>query len=277
MNQTNPQPKPDWQALHLQLQDALAGYADDMLNQQERAQVEAHLAGCDACRQDLARQQLLCQRLQQIPPTGMSAQMFQRLDQAIQAAPAPAQRRLPRRHKWLGFLRWPTRSAFGWPMVAASSGWAVAIMLLVVMLTPSLPPQKSSLNVPMVQDVLAQYQHYIRSPLPRPNHATKLRAPANWPGSHLLASWQTNIGGAPAQAFAVRNGDSVILQFRVDESVFFHNPDVRQLVAQQGQFEMQQQNLSVLGIPLQRAGLLMVGPVNRIPPPNKLTLNKSAF
>jgi anti-sigma factor RsiW len=266
-----------WQALHNQLQDALAGYADNELDEHERAQVEAHLAGCEACRLDLAHQQLINQRLQQIPLTGLSAQMHQRLDQVIKSAPPAPRHRLRPQQGWRSFFLLPWRRKLSGPLIAATSGWAVALVLLVILISPSLKTSTSNAAVPMVQDVLAQYQYYHRSALPVSSHGAKIQPPASWPGSHVLASWQTNIGGAPAQAFAVRNGDSIILQFRVDESVFFHHPDIRRLVARQGQFEMQRQDLTVLGIPLSRAGLLMVGPANGIPPPDKLTLNKSVF
>ncbi len=266
-----------WQALHHQLQDSLAGYVDDELDEQERAQVEAHLAGCEACRLDLAHQQLLGQRLQQVPLTGMSVNMHQRLDHAIVAETQTSRHRWWQVQGWQRLFHWPGRGKLSAPLLAASSGWAVALMMLLVLLSPELKTTSSATSIPMVQDVLAQYQLYHRTALPVSSSGSTRQAPANWPGSHVLASWQTSIGGAPAQGYALRNGDSIILQFRVDESVFFHNPTVRQSVAREGKFITRQQDLAVLGIPLKKSGLLMVGPANKIPPADKLRLNKNVF
>ena len=61
-------------------------------------------------------------------------------------------------------------------------------------------------------------------------------APMQWANGRVLARWTTRVGGEPAEAYAVRLGNSLIVQYQISERVFFRNPDVRQAVARAGDF-----------------------------------------
>lgn len=260
-----------WGELHMHIQDSLAGYVDDELNQQEKLIIEAHLAGCESCRSDVTRQQLITQRINKLPLERLSSERHQKIDKALSDALMSSDDIRHQAQPISIFINWWQRIYK--PVFFAASGWSVALVLIVVLLYPSLTPENSH-KVPMVEDVLAEYLHLDKSSLPASNTDSKLSLPANWPNAHLLASWDTTVGGAPAKAFAMRNGDNIIVQYRVDEAVFFRNPNVRQAVADSGSYLSQQNNIQVLAMPLKDAGLLVVGPADWMPPPEKITLVK---
>lgn len=282
MNNENIKTHDNWQALHLQLQDLLAAYADDMLDQQDKQLVEAHLSGCEACQMDVSRQQLLSSRLNNLPVTRMSTKMHQRLDKVLSEAskseasyselPETAIKKEtsqaksnPRRFSLNWRNKLPTLS------FATLSGWGVAMMLLVVMLSPNLEPNNGD-EIPMVRDVLAEYQKFNSEELPTSDQNLAKIPPASWPDSHVVAQWKTTVAGAPADAFAVRNGDNIIFQYKVDEAVFFHNPDVRLAVSSTGNYQVRNNKLKVLALPLKKAGLLIVGPDSVMPELDKLKI-----
>ena len=259
-----------WKALHTQLQDSLAGYADNTLDAQQNAIIEAHLAGCEACRADVARQQALSQRLQHVAAPRISAQLHQRLDDALAEA-APRSGRMQRfwqGWRWRGFISPKRLMKIRMPSFAAVSGWGIAMTLAMVMLTPRLLSVTRS-EVPMVVDVLAQYRHIAHTALPVSAERPTTTPPATWENARLLASWETTVGGAPAQAFAVRRGGSILLQFRIDEAVFFRNPEVRQAVEQNGNYQFKVENTQVLAVPIRQAGLIVVGPGDAMPSPDQ--------
>jgi len=153
---------PDLQALHLHLQDLLAGYADGELTAEEQRLVEAHLAGCEACRQDLARQRLLHQRLVRIPPP------------PVELA-GELSRRRPRLRDRLVRRWWKPPARGAW----AQAGWLVSAVLLIILLV--FPPGQGQLpaEVPMVQDALGNIFMPAASACPPPC----LRSPAPLPCS----------------------------------------------------------------------------------------------
>jgi len=124
----------------------------------------------------------------------------------------------------------------------------------------------------MAQDALAKYNNIDYTTLPAPEQLSKVKLPANWPNAHLLVTWKTEIGGEAAQAYAVRSGRHIVFQYRIDEAVFFRNPDVRQAVASNGNYRTQTNATTVLALPLQDAGLLVVGPTDIVPSPKQLML-----
>lgn len=271
MSQQNQSTKNQFQALHYQLQDLLAGYVDNMLDEQEQMLVEAHLAGCEDCRMDVARQEAMHQRLNKLSVTRMPTHLHDKIDQLLLEQPTSIDP-LKSEHKahhvsqnldWLQSIKALVFST--------ASGWSVALILMIMLLIPSFYSLQHT-EIPMVQEVLAEYHQLNVTSLPTSDQSISQQPPAQWQGSHVLARWKTDIGGAPAEAFAVRHGDTIIFQFRVDETVFFRNPDVRAAVAKSGNYRSNHSNLEVLALPLNKAGLLIVGPDNGIPKPDTLTL-----
>lgn len=255
MNDEGNPVSPALRELHLRLQDLLAGYVDGELDPEETRLVEAHLAGCEACRQDVQRQHLLHQRLSRIPPSPDSAAG---LDESGDKLAGPSRRAAGR----------PT---FHGRRVARRlwqhGGWAAAI-LLALLLVSRPGPQESPAAVPMVRDVLAEYQQVSRTRLPSPVPplpGDEEAVPLPWPGTRVLSRWPTRVGGAPAEAYALRKGNRILLQFRVDDEVFFRNPEVRAALARQGRYSVRNGDLVVLALPLERGGVLLVGPAESLP------------
>lgn len=253
-----------WQELHLSLQDMLAGYVDHELDEQEILIVEAHLAGCKTCRDDLARQQLLSQQLGALSVERIPASLSAHLD-AVTDSEAVAHK-THRKHfeplLWLENLL----AKFS----VSATGWALSCVLVAVMMVQNWPSSYQH-NIPMVQDALSQYQTIQKAALPVSNEGFDL--PVTWPEGQLLSSWETSIGGAPAQAFAVRNGSDIIFQYRIDQNVLFRNPEVRAAIANQGSFVTQENGTEIRAIPMKASGLLMVGPSKAMPADERLKFN----
>ena len=261
-----------WEELHIHLQDLLAGYVDDELEHQEKRLVEAHLAGCETCRADVAHQQLISQRLSKLPLERLSPEVHQQIDHTLSDALVTSEDGKQQDKTTSVFIHWFQRILY--PGFITASGWSIALVLLMVLLFPSLMPSNSH-NVPMVADVIAEYSHLDKTSLPVSDSQPNAPLPANWPNAHLLTSWNTTVGGEPAKAFAMRDGDKIIVQYRINEAVFFRDPNVRQAVADKGRYVSQQNNIQVLAIPLKDAGLLVVGPTDLMPPAETISLVKT--
>lgn len=236
--------KRDWAALHQDIQAELAGYVDGELSAQERERLEAHLAGCAACRADVARQQLLAARLAGLGEEPVPAWLRGSLD-TLPAQPAPARWRLP---------AGPRLS----PARLAAAGWGLAAVLALALL---LPPADPPGTIPMVDDALADYHQVLARPLPA---AEPARLPAPLLAGRPLASWQLTIGGQPASAYAFRRGDQVVVQYQVTEEVFFRQPAVRAAVAREGRYRLRLGDTLVLAVPTPGAGALLVGPAGAL-------------
>jgi hypothetical protein len=113
-------------------EDLLFEYLDDSIAPALRAQAEAHLAACAACRQALRQQENLARLLldglqRETSSLGLSSAAMGRMLAALQAPPASSARRPDRP------IRWPR---FGWPLGLASG----ALILLCCLQLHSPPP-----------------------------------------------------------------------------------------------------------------------------------------
>ena len=152
----------------------------------------------------------------------------------------------------------------------------LAAMLLVPSLTPEDPNQMAvASQIPMVNDVLADYQRVVGNDLRTPSDDADLSPPMQWANGRVLARWTTRVGGEPAEAYAVRLGNSLIVQYQISERVFFRNPDVRQAVARAGDFRTRDNELEVIGLPMRASGLLVVAPSGNVPPIDKSAMSAS--
>ncbi|MGI9279407.1 MAG: anti-sigma factor family protein [Endozoicomonas sp.] len=256
-----------WKELHNSLQDLLAGYVDNELEDDEVMIVEAHLAGCKLCRDDRARQISLNQSLSSLPLERMSTNLHEKLDLITEQPQSTIETR-KQKPKVPTPTRWLERQ---WLKLAFSTGgWATAFALVVALYMQQMPNTPHS-DIPMVADALSQYQTAQKNILPVSQQSTE--APASWPGGTLLSSWETSIGGAPAKVYAMRSGKDIVFQYRIDESVLFRNPEVRQAIAQQGSYSSEKDGTEVRALPMESSGLLMVGPCRAMPAVNDLKIN----
>jgi anti-sigma factor RsiW len=253
------------EALHAELQILLAGYVDQELEEDERRQVEAHLVGCAHCREDLIRQTLLQQRLGQcVQPACLPTALQRRLDAIVETGensapdcPGVTTPVVLKREKWRA---WFAAFSGHWGFL---SGWVTASVLLVVLL---LPPFQPVSDVPMISDAMEQYQDMQSRSLPLsvPGATASADSPVSWPGSRVLASWGTQVGGEQAKAYWLRSGETTLLVLSISEAVFFRHPEVREALEHQGIFHFRGA-LSVLAIPAATSGILIVGPENALP------------
>ena len=255
--------------LHGRLQDMLAGYADHELDNEQADLVEAHLAGCEHCRNDLARQRILTQRFESIPAQRVPAELDQRFDKMLlDASSQPYAAPQPLIRTFISpFVRGVRHLTI--PLVLGSTGWALALVLLVVILQTSLGQRQHS-EIPMIHDALVEYYEMAGKTLPASMKSNLPEAPVTWPNAHLLASWKTNVGGSPAQVFAFRSGKHIIFQYQINESVFFRNPSVREAIANFGKYTTRNNKADVLAVPLVNAGVIVVGPTDSLPKPDQL-------
>ncbi len=251
--------------LHLELQDWLAGYVDGELDDYYTALVEAHLAGCEACRMDVSRQRVTGRRFHDVPTPHMPLELHRRLDSALADAPDyPDQTPTKSRFK---FKLWLT--SLYRPAVIGAGGWAVALVFAGILVWPDAGVVGHN-HIPMVNDVLSDYQKMALADLPALANSAEVSPPARLAGGRLLATWRTTVGGEPARAFAMRRGKSLVIQYQVSEQVLFRNPDVRQAMATMGNYRARENQLEVLAIPMKEAGLLVVGPASAMPATGEL-------
>jgi hypothetical protein len=257
-----------WQELHASLQDMLAGYVDNELDEEEILILEAHLAGCQSCRNDLGRQYALSHHMSTLPLERMSASLHEKLNKITehpQASPVATQ---TQKTKTESPTHWLERQWL--KLTFSAGGWATAFALVIALYMQQ-PPSVPHGHIPMVTDALSQYQTIQQSTLPVSEKLSDV--PASWPGGSLLSSWETTIGGAPAQVYAMRSGKDIVFQYRIDESVLFKNPEVREAIARNGSFSSDQGNTKIRALPMKASGLLMVGPCRAMPSANELTIN----
>lgn len=258
-----------WQTLHEGLQDLLAGYIDNELDEQDTLIIEAHLAGCKDCRNDLSRQQVLSQRFESISPARIPTALQQRIENM--QLDEPAEMTLRTESDWTK----PSTAINAWlsklslKPVFGVSGWAVAMVFAVVMLMP-ISWQAPSSGIPMINDALAEYHKMKNVSFPVSSKDSVLKAPALWPEARTLASWTTDVAGEPAQVFAIRSGRNIVFQYQINETVLFRNPVVRQAIADVGNYKHSKDNTDVLALPITDSGVLVVGPAESLPPPEKI-------
>jgi anti-sigma factor RsiW len=96
------------------ISNALIPYMDGRADATERREVEAHLAGCDACRVRVEEYRKLWNVLDEVPATEPSFGFDARLHTRIAEEP---------RHKWFGWLVPSLRLAFATALLVALSVW----------------------------------------------------------------------------------------------------------------------------------------------------------
>lgn len=127
---------PEWQELHTSLQDLLAGYADNELEDDEVLIVEAHLAGCKLCRDDLARQVALNQHLSAMPLARMTVSLHEKLDR-ITGQPRSTDTQKQKPGITISPGRWLERQWL--KLTFSAGGWATALALMVALYMQQMP------------------------------------------------------------------------------------------------------------------------------------------
>lgn len=267
-----------WAKLHVELQDLLAGYLDGELTEQEVSLIEAHLVGCQDCRDDLERQKSLTHHVNKMPIENLTIDIFEKVQQDILKEHNTKKSESKVAISLIAKIKQYIISFFhlyySKNKLIMASGWLVTAMLLIYLPFNTIDINKidqSISSIPMIDDALEQY--YLLQNQDIPTTLLDIDIPAKWENTSKLASWSTEIGGLPAQAFAVRYKNQIILQYKIDQSVFFRNAKVRKAIAQNGWYEDLNTLADILLLPQGDSGLIIVGPKNFLPKREFINVN----
>ena len=255
----------------------LAAYADDELPPEARREVEAHLAECVECVQELRVQTALRLRLREEESALEPSDTLMRLEAYL----AHLGRSASEQRASAVDIGPGKRPALRRPLVAWS-GWLVAASLAAVW---ALGPRGSSgqgmggmsmgrlapVSVDSVPESIADaalhdFKRVADAALPQGPElaAVESQVPFSVPAltaphMRLIGAWTTIIDGVPAAALAYRCHDRLVVQYVVPEHVFFRPPRVRQAIAASGLYAAGEGKVHAVGWPGRDNGSFLVG------------------
>jgi anti-sigma factor RsiW len=255
----------------------LAAYADDELPPEARREVEAHLAECVECVQELRVQTALRLRLREEESALEPSDTLMRLEAYV----AHLGRSASERRASAVDIGPGKRPLLRHPLVAWS-GWLVAASLAAVWV---LGPRGSSgqgmagmsmgrltpVSVDSVPESIADaalhdFKRVADAALPQGPElaAVESQVPFSVPAltaphMRLIGAWTTIIDGVPAAALAYRCHNRLVVQYVVPEHVFFRPPRVRQAIAASGLYAAGEGKVHAVGWPGRDNGSFLVG------------------
>jgi anti-sigma factor RsiW len=261
---------------HERLAGLLGAYADDELAADMRRSVDAHLAQCELCAQDLRVQLALKSRLHAEKVASEPSAVLTRLQEHVAGLGTGAgDERRP-----AGTGR-PARQSFLVHSIVAWSGWLVAASLAALWFTGSRQPATQGMGMPMgslapvvidsvpepiADAALHDFRRVAQAALPRGPELAALRAEVPFsvpalqaPHMRLIGTWTTTIDGVPTAVLAYRCHDRLVVQYVVPEHVFFRPPRVRQAIATSGLYAAGEGKIHAVGWPGTDNGSFLVG------------------
>jgi len=252
---------------HQRLATLLGAFADGELPAETVSQVDAHLLGCQRCRNEVQMHRSLRMRLEREPLPAASTALRDRILAGIAAAPAPqwesyttatpSDEPAPRR-------RW-SRTKLLW--IGFTVATVAAVVFGLVSRTPSAHETRvTAASIPVMASALADYRRVMHGDLPgRGRDLAAIRQsvsfpvqPLEAPGLSLLAAWTTNLNGEPAAVLAYRIDDHVMLQYVVSELQLYRSADVRNAFAGQRILAAHDGDQSVVVWPETSAGSVLI-------------------
>lgn len=242
---------------HERLIELMSAYLDGEVVPEQVPMLEAHLLGCERCRQELSLQRGVRARLER---------------QEMERAPVALRERIKARLAD-DIKTHPRRRSQHWRVKAPTwAGWALAACLALVLgLYLGLWRNPGPQPIPMIAAALADYHHQLAGELPATDAVSleKLERSLPFPvipiahlRSHLIAAWSPRIRGEPAAALAYRLNGRVIVQYVVSEGLFFRQPRLRDAIAAHGLYVASAGQDSVVAWPGADNGSLLIGPVS---------------
>lgn len=255
----------------------LAAYADDELPPEARREVEAHLAECVECVQELRVQTALRLRLREEESALEPPDTLMRLEAYL----AHLGRSAPEQRASAVDIGPGKRPALRRPLVAWS-GWLVAASLAAVWalglrgssgqgmggmsMGRLAPVSVDSVPESIADAALHDFKRVADAALPQGPElaAVESQVPFSVPAltaphMRLIGAWTTIIDGVPAAALAYRCHDRLVVQYVVPEHVFFRPPRVRQAIAAAGLYAAGEGKVHAVGWPGRDNGSFLVG------------------
>jgi anti-sigma factor RsiW len=260
---------------HEHLVTLLGAYADEELQPESRREVEAHLAECPQCVQELRVQNALKRRLRaeehaDAPPDSLSrvrvhvALLGREESERMLPAGGVDTMRSVLRHPvtWSGWLIAASVAAL-W----ALGPWRPASPAMGGMsMGPPIPVTVDSVPEPIADAALRDFQQVARAALPQGPElaAVESQVPFSVPAltaphMRLIGAWTATIDGVPAAVLAYRCHDRLVVQYIVPEHVFFRPPRVRQAIAVSGLYAASDGKIHAVGWPGRDNGSFLVG------------------
>ena len=255
----------------------LAAYADDELPPEARREVEAHLAECVECVQELRVQTALRLRLREEESALEPSDTLMRLEAYLahlgrsaseQRASAvdigPGKRPALRRPlvAWSGWLVAASLAAVWALGLRGSSGQGMGGMSMGRLAAVSVDSVPESIADAALHD----FKRVADAALPQGPElaAVESQVPFSVPAltaphMRLIGAWTTNIDGVPTAALAYRCHDRLVVQYVVPEHVFFRPPRVRQAIAAAGLYAAGEGKVHAVGWPGRDNGSFLVG------------------
>ena len=255
----------------------LAAYADDELPPEARREVEAHLAECVECVQELRVQTALRLRLREEESALEPSDTLMRLEaylahlgrsaseQRASAVDIGPGKRPVLRHPLVGWSGWLVAASLAavWALgPRGSSGQGMGGMSMGRLA----PVSVDSVPESIADAALHDFKRVAGAELPQGPELSAVESQVPFsvpaltaPHMRLIGAWTTNIDGVPAAALAYRCHDRLVVQYVVPEHVFFRPPRVRQAIAAAGLYAAGEGKVHAVGWPGRDNGSFLVG------------------
>ena len=260
---------------HERLVTLLGAYADEELPAEARRDVEAHIAECAQCVQELRVQTALKQRLHAeagaLEPSDAVSRLKDHVGRLGQEPHQPrpaagagvATRRFPRPLvTWSGWLIAASVAAL-WvlgPRRPAGQGTGGMSM------GPLIPVSVDSIPEPIAYAALQDFRLVAQAALPQGPELAAVEAQVPFsvpalkaPHMRLIGAWTTKIDSVHVAVLAYRCHDRLVVQYIVPEHVFFRPPRVRQAIATSGLYAASEGKIHAVGWPGHDNGSFLVG------------------
>jgi anti-sigma factor RsiW len=262
---------------HDHLVGLLGAYADDELPPEGRREVDAHLAECAQCVQELRVQTELKRRLRAEADALETSDALSRLRDHVGRLGHDAPEQLP-----LAVNRDATKGSVLQHPFVTGSGWLIAASLATLWalgprrpagqgmggmsMGPLVPVSVDSVPEPIADAALHDFKRVARAALPQGPELEAVEAQVPFsvpalkaPHMRLIGAWTATIDSVPAAVLAYRCHDRLVLQYVVPEHVFFRPPRVRNAIAAAGLYAAGEGKIHAVGWPGRDNGSFLVG------------------
>jgi anti-sigma factor RsiW len=261
---------------HEHLVTLLGAYADDQLTPEDRRELDAHLAECPQCVQELRVQAALKRRLRAEESVHVQSDALDRLKDHLDrlGREAPEQPPQPLTGGTMrSMLRHPLVTWSGWLIAASLAAlWALGPRRPAgqgmggMSMGALVPVSVDSVPEPIADAALRDFQRVALSALPQGPELASVESQVPFsvpalkaPHMRLIGAWTTTIDSVPAAVLAYRCHDRLVVQYVVPEHVFFRPPRVRQAIAASGLYAAGDGKIHAVGWPGRDNGSFLVG------------------